>query len=326
MKFGPTLRRGLWSAIERRAGKIWESLRNEARRPGLRASHRSAKHSRVIFDDFSEAALVLLGHGSYQNDASCAPVFQHAAELRRRRLFGEVREAFWKQEPQVKRVLAEVSAPRVFIVPLFISEGYFSEEVIPRELGFHLTGDSTSRVSVHSARTTHYCRPIGTHDRMTRVLLARASEVTAKFPFPRQPRPADTTLFIAGHGTERSGNSRRTIEHQVELIRALNLYAAVHAIFLEESPRISDCYALATTRQIVVVPFFISDGLHVQEDIPVLLGEPECLVRRRLAAGQPPWRNPTERNGKRVWYARAVGTEPQIAEVILERVVEAVGR
>ena len=26
--------------------------------------------------------------------------------------------------------------PRVFIVPLFISEGYFTEEVIPREFGF----------------------------------------------------------------------------------------------------------------------------------------------------------------------------------------------
>jgi len=72
------------------------------------------------------------------------------------------------------------------------------------------------------------------------------------------------------------------------------------------------------------VPFFISDGLHAQEDIPVLLGEPERVVRQRLAAGQPPWRNPTGRNGKRVWYAKAVGTEPHIADVILERVREMV--
>jgi sirohydrochlorin cobaltochelatase len=94
---------------------------------------------------------------------------------------------------------------------------------------------------------------------------------------------------------------------------------------MEESPRIGDCSALAQTRNVVVVPFFISDGLHTQEDIPMLLGEPERVVRQRLASGQPPWRNPTERHGKRVWYSKAVGTEPHIAEVILERVQEMAG-
>jgi sirohydrochlorin cobaltochelatase len=273
--------------------------------------------------DLSDATLVLLGHGSTQNSESSAPVFQHAAELRRRKLFAAVREAFWKQQPQVKQVLAEVCSPRVFLVPLFISEGYFSEEVIPCELGFALTADPASRSTHLASRLTHYCKPIGTHESMTAVLLARASEVTAKFPFPCPPKPADTTLFIAGHGTERNENSRRAIERQVERIRALGGYAAVHAVFMEEAPRIGDCYILAQTRNVVVVPLFISDGLHTQQDIPVLLGEPERVVGRRVQAGQPAWRNPTERHGRRVWYAGAVGTEPQIAEVILERVREA---
>jgi len=91
---------------------------------------------------------------------------------------------------------------------------------------------------------------------------------------------------------------------------------------MEESPRIGDCYSLAATKNLVVVPFFISDGLHVVEDIPVLLGEPARVVQERLAAGQPTWRNPTERNGRRLWYAAAVGTAPLMAEVILERVGE----
>src|SRR6185295_5597806 len=106
-------------------------------------------------------------------------------------------------------------------------------------------------------------------------------------------------------------------------IRAQNLYANVHAVFIDEEPRIAKCFELAETRNIVVVPFFVSDGLHVTEDIPVLLGEPERIVKQRLAAGQPTWRNPTERNGKLVWYSPAVGTAPQVTEVILERVREA---
>ena len=103
----------------------------------------------------------------------------------------------------------------------------------------------------------------------------------------------------------------------------MDLYAGVHAIYLEESPRIADCYALAQTKNMVVVPFFISDGLHTQEDIPVMLGEALPIVRQRLAASQPTWRNPTEKNGKLVWYAPAIGSEPHVADVILERVKEA---
>jgi sirohydrochlorin cobaltochelatase len=268
--------------------------------------------------NFSDAVLVVLGHGTTQNENSAAPVHQHAAELRHRKIFAAVREAFWKQEPQIKKVLAEISVPRVFIVPLFISEGYFSDEVIPRELGFPEPSTLNFQLS-----TWIYCLPVGSHDSMTRVLLARAREIVETFPFPRAPKSQDITLFIAGHGTEKNENSRKAIERQVGLLRALNLYAAVHAIYLEELPRIADCYALAQTKNLVVVPFFISDGLHTQEDIPVLLGEAKRAVEQRLAAGQPAWRNPTEKNGKRVWYSPAIGSEPHLADVILERVKEA---
>jgi sirohydrochlorin cobaltochelatase len=268
---------------------------------------------RMTQDAFADATLVVLGHGTTQNEDSAAPVYQHVAELRRRKIFADVREAFWKQEPQVKPVLAGISAPRVFIVPLFISEGYFASEVIPRELG--LNADFSLQTS---AFRLVYCRPIGTHDSMTCVLLARAREVVEQFPFPRAPEPKDITLFIAGHGTERSDKSRKAIERQVELLRAQNLYAGVHAIFLEESPRIADCYQLSQTRNIVIVPFFISDGLHTREDIPVLLGEPKQVVQQRFHSGQP-----TEKNGKLVWYSAAIGSEPHIADVILERVREA---
>jgi sirohydrochlorin cobaltochelatase len=274
----------------------------------------------VQTEDFSDAALVVLGHGTELNAGSAVPAAQHAAELRRRKMFAGVCAAFWKQEPRIKNVLAEISAPRVFIVPLFVSEGWFSTEIIPKELGFSFPDNSKLKIKNSE---WFYCRPVGSHESMTRLILSRAAEVVRQFPFPRAPKPAETTLFIAGHGTEKNENSRRAIERQAELIRARNLYAGVHDIFMEEEPRIGDCYALARTRNMVVVPFFISDGLHVTEDIPVLLGEPERLVQERHAAGRPAWRNPTEKHGKLVWYSSSVGTEPLLADVILERVREA---
>lgn len=275
-------------------------------------------------DSFQDAALVLVGHGSTLNADSAAPTHQHADELRRRGVFAQVVECFWKEEPSVCGVLRGVFAPRVFIVPLFISEGYFTEQVIPRELGFSLNDElDFPRVQLRGGQTLHYCGPVGTHPSMTNVLLARARGVVAQHPFPVAPRPADTALFIAGHGTGNNENSRKAIERQVELIRARGEYAEVHPVFMEEEPRIGDCWQMAQARNLVMVPFFISDGLHSYEDIPVMLGEPTTVVQTRFRSGQPTWRNPTEKHGKRLWYAPSIGSEPLLAEVILERVREA---
>lgn len=258
------------------------------------------------------------------NAESAAPTHQHADELRRRGVFAQVVECFWKEEPGLCGVLRGVFAPRVFVVPLFISEGYFTEEVIPRELGFCAPGEREfARVQNRDGQTLHYCGPVGTHASMTQVLLARARAVVEQHPFPALPRPADTALFIAGHGTGNNDNSRKAIERQVELIRAQGLYAEVHPVFMEEEPRIGDCWRMAAARKLVVVPFFISDGLHSYEDIPVMLGEPAAVVQDSFRSGQPTWRNPTERHGKHLWYASSIGGEPALADVILERVREA---
>lgn len=277
-------------------------------------------------ENYSDAALVLAGHGSTVNADSAAPTLQHADELRRRNLFAQVQETFWKQEPYFAQVLRGVFAARVFIVPLFISDGYFTEEVIPRELGLCAKGETNfPRVQQRGGQTLYYCRPVGTHPGMTNVLLARAREVVEKFPFPRAPKAADTALFIAGHGTGNNENSRKAIEDQVELIRAKKLYAEVHAVFMEEEPRVADCWKLAGAKNIVMVPFFVSDGLHSHEDIPVMLGAPKDSVRERLKMGQPTWQNPSGRNGKLLWYSPSIGSEPLLADVILERVKEAAG-
>tara|TARA_A100001037_G_scaffold289461_1_gene301198 strand:+ start:420 stop:1262 length:843 start_codon:yes stop_codon:yes gene_type:complete len=275
-------------------------------------------------DDLSDSALVLLGHGSTLNVDSAKPTYQHADTLRSRNLFAQVEEAFWKLEPGVSAVLRGIFAKRVFVVPLFISEGYFTEEVLPRELGFAQRSDGSFKLTQRNGeQTIHYCGPIGTHESMTSALVARAKGIVEAHPFPSLPRTENTTLFIAGHGTSNNENSRKVIEEQAARIRTEGEYADVHAVFMEEEPRVEACYELAETKNIVMVPFFISDGLHSFEDIPVMLGETEKRVRERLTNGQPTWVNPTERRGKRLWYSASIGTEPFIAEVILERVREA---
>ncbi len=276
-------------------------------------------------DDFSDSTLVLVGHGSTLNADSAAPVWQQAEALRRRGLFGQVVECFWKEQPTLAGALRGAYGRRVFVVPFFISEGYFTAQVIPRELGLFRPGESDfARIQTRGQQTIHYCGPIGSHPSMTDVILARAVEVVVRHPGPDGLVPAahKTSLFIAGHGTGRNENSRKAIERQVELISARGQFHSTQAIFMEEEPQIGRCFGLSTSADLVIVPFFISDGLHSQEDIPMMLGEPAAAVRERLANGQPTFVNPTERHGRRLWYARSVGGEPLLADVIVERVRE----
>jgi sirohydrochlorin cobaltochelatase len=278
----------------------------------------------VADDQFLDATLLVLAHGSTVNSDSAVAARHQAAVLRGRGLFAAVQECFWKQAPGLEESLRNVRTSRVFVAPLFIGPGYFAEEVIPVTLGLKVPGETSfARVQRRGGQTLYYTQPVGLHPRMTEVLLAKAREVVVRHPFPRAPRPDETTLVVVGHGTERTASSRRAVEAQVERLRTRGGYAEVRPAFMEDEPRVADCLGVARSRHVVVVPFFISDGLHVAEDIPVLLGEPPDRVQARVRAGQSAWRNPTERQGRLVWYAPGIGLEPLLAEVILDRVREA---
>ena len=80
-------------------------------------------------------ALVIVGHGSTTNPDSSEPTHRMADLIRQRGIFDEVLCCFWKEEPSMREVLHSVTSPDVYVVPNFISEGYFTQEVIPRELG-----------------------------------------------------------------------------------------------------------------------------------------------------------------------------------------------
>jgi sirohydrochlorin cobaltochelatase len=255
------------------------------------------------------SALIIVGHGSTVNADSSAPTFDHAAEIARRGVFGEVYCAFWKEEPSLRQVLHMVDADDIYVVPNFISEGYFTRTVIPREL--ELSGPVTHR----GGRTIKYCEPVGNHPRMTELLLHRAAEVAPGVP------PEKTSLFIVGHGTDLNDNSAVAAKREVERIATRGLYAEVLNAYMEEEPLISKWDEHATQPNVVVVPFFVSDGLHSYEDIPVLLGIAAESGGAASATHQEVFRsNPYRLRGRTLYYASAIGTEPLFADVILEQV------
>src|SRR5256885_15592809 len=212
----------------------------------------------------SNAALLIAAHGSTVNPDSSAPTLAHAAEIRRRKLFAEVACAFWKEEPSLRDALFlfDPEAIReVYVVPNFISEGYFTQTVIPREL--ELNGRTTKR---SSGQIWKYCEPVGNHPLMTELLVQRAREIAPDVP------ENQTSLLIVAHGTDLNENSAVAAKREAERIRRLGRYANVLNVYMEEFPLVSDWRVLTNTPNVVVVPFFISDGLHSYQDIPVMLG------------------------------------------------------
>ncbi len=149
----------------------------------------------------------------------------------------------------------------VYVVPNFISEGYFTQAVVPREL--ELNGPITKR---SNGQLWKYCQPVGNHPLMTELLLKRARDIAPDVD------PAETSLMIVAHGTDLNENSAVAAKREAEKIRALGKYATVLNVYMEEPPLVSDWRKLTKTRNVLVVPFFVSDGLHSYEDIPVLLG------------------------------------------------------
>jgi sirohydrochlorin cobaltochelatase len=261
------------------------------------------------------SALVIIGHGSTVNPDSSAPTLAHATEIRRRKIFADVACAFWKEEPSLRDALFLFDDPaiqEVYVVPNFISEGYFTQTVIPREL--ELSGRITTRAN---GQIWKYCEPVGNDPGMTQLLLKRAHEVA--------PNVAErsTTLVIAAHGTDLNENSGVAAKREAAKIRELNRYASVLNLYMEEVPLISNWRSLTDAENVVVVPFFISDGLHSYEDIPVLLGiaKERSATNRGAVGGSEVFRqNPYKIDNRFLYYTCAIGTEPQLADTIIKQV------
>jgi sirohydrochlorin cobaltochelatase len=239
-------------------------------------------------------------------------------------VFADVECAFWKEEPSLRDALFLFDAGRireVYVVPNFISEGYFTQTVVPREL--ELNGRTTKR---SNGQIWRYCDPVGNHSLMTKLLLKRAHDVAP------DAAPAETTLLIVAHGTDLNENSAVAAKREVEKIRTLSKYASVLNVYMEEPPLVADWRKLTGSPNVVVVPFFISDGLHSYEDIPKLLGIHVAADAGRGQPGPPPpatahgeifRQNPYAIDGRNLFYAPSIGTDPGIADIIFEQALDA---
>src|SRR5438067_2753983 len=258
--------------------------------------------------EISKSALLIVGHGSTVNPDSSVPTRTHARDIQARKIFADVQCAFWKEEPSLRDarfLFTEKGIEEVLVVPNFISEGYFTQTVIPRELA--LDGPVTTR---ETGQIWIYCEPVGNNPLVTELLLARAHEIAP------DAEPSETALLVVAHGTELNDNSAIAAKREAERIRARGEFATVGNAYMEEPPLIAEWDQITNAPTVIAVPFFIADGLHSYEDIPKLLG-----IER---TGPEIFReNPHQIRGRSLYYARAIGTDPRFADIIIEQTLNA---
>src|SRR5919205_2468656 len=243
-------------------------------------------------------ALVIVGHGSHLNEDSSLPVYEHAGRIRESAGFDEVVECFWKEEPSMRHVLDTVESEEVYVVPAFISEGYFTQQVVPRELGLEGT------VTKKGYKTIRYAGPLGTFEGMPDVILERVNDLMRG-----RETSGRTALVLLGHGTDLNKNSGGVILLNAARIRERNLYDLVEVGFLDQDPEIGAVVESVAASNVILIPLFIAEGWHTRETIPRDLG---------LAGGV------TVREDKTIFYGDPVGTHPSMANLIAARARETV--
>lgn len=259
-------------------------------------------------DDAPSRTLLLVGHGSEHDDRSSRPVREHADTLADLEDFDTVEVAFWKEDPPIEGALERLDAGEIVVLPVFTSQGYYAGRVVPEALG--LDPDRTGEVQRVADSDVVYTEAFGTHPEVADVVRSSVDRIADDADLEDD----ETSVVIAGHGTTRDERSSQTTERVADRLQRSEPWREVATGFMDEPPRIDRAVADTEGETVVVVPFFVSEGGHAADDIPHLLG------------GSDRDDFPRTFEGREVYYAPSVGTEPEIASVLASRAAEGAAR
>ena len=247
--------------------------------------------------------LILLGHGSSIDRRAAEPIYRAAERVRDE--FASVRVAFWKEQPSIDDALQSVAADAVVVVPYFMADGYFVAEALPAALG--LSEWPERSVETVGANQIAYTNAVGSHPAAMTALDAAIRESL------RGAEESDVTVALVGHGTRRSASSRYSVIEAADTLRARNRFAEVRAVFLDDEPGVEEIFE-TRSNDVVVVPYMVSDGPHVRQDLVTALG---LTSFEEFGVAQ-------QTKGKSVTLAEPLGMRREMMKAVRARVDEGV--
>ncbi|MDX2161391.1 MAG: CbiX/SirB N-terminal domain-containing protein [bacterium] len=239
-------------------------------------------------------ALVLAGHGSHIIPETAGIVWRYIDALRALGSADEITAAFWKEMPSFHSVFTALTADDVTVVPVFTANGYFTQTVIPAEMG--LDGTITRR----DGRLIRVTPPLSDHPHLFTLVRARVEAALAEHALDR----ARTAVVVIGHSTRRSPESRRATEAQAARLRAEGAAAEVAAVYLDDVPEIAALYTLTTAPNVIAVPYFLAAGSHTTIDVPRAIGLADGCSHGLI-------------NGRSLFYTPPLGTDDALLDVVI---------
>lgn len=123
-------------------------------------------------------------------------------------------------------------------------------------------------------------------------------------------------LVLVGHGS-RLPHYIEVMDYHRERIEKMGIFGEVRLAFVYTEPHVDDVVREMKSREIYVVPVFISHGVHTTKDIPESLGlEMDCEGSEEKVKG----RVEGVFLGKKVVLCDPIGSDPLITYAILNSV------
>lgn len=252
----------------------------------------------------TQTALILAAHGSHADPSVSQQLHDLAHDLRLAAIADRVAISFHQGDPPFSRVLDDTEAERYVVIPFMASEGYYTEEVLPRELRRNRRfADSFIRLT----------RPVGVHiglvelaKQRVRVLEAMLRGCAHSEGLAGDANPA--AVLVVGHGTPRNPKSRIST---IELAQVLSeVHGNVDCAFLDDQPTVEEKIEELAHRHVLVIPMFMSNGPHTVVDLPRRLG---------LAPSQSASPPLVGRVGSRMVVCdSALGAQPEVVAILKE--------
>ncbi|WP_282610931.1 CbiX/SirB N-terminal domain-containing protein [Pelagibius sp. Alg239-R121] len=196
-------------------------------------------------------AAVIVAHGSPSApDAPEAAVGALAERVARRLPGWTVRGATLSARGALKRTLEELPSARALVYPLFMSDGWFVSQALPRRMRQDWPG------------SFEVLPPLGLDPRLTMLCITKIKRAVKAFGSAADK----TTVLLAAHGARSDPRPGQIARQVVQSLSTQNLFREVRVGFLEQEPFVEE--AARIPGPAVCLPFFAGQAGHVKVDLP----------------------------------------------------------
>lgn len=209
-------------------------------------------------------SIVLAAHGSTASEHCNDPLHEMAGAILQRQReqsaiwpdlwIEKITPAFLQGEPQMTKVLESLPEGDVIVIPVMTSDGYYLRK-LPEKFA---SNGNAGKFKFHLSSV------FGMHAMIADEMESLVKHHLSSFHLKLE----ETTVVVVGHGTRRNQTSGESTYRLTNTLA--NRFPGLNCLagFLDQDPTAETIAAEITTPNTIILPFLISRGPHITEDVP----------------------------------------------------------